>query len=110
MKKIVLVAFLVLSFIITGNAFALDDNPDPTKRSTNMFIQQDDDGPSIKALVGSDNIPLVDEADIRDPNFVGDRNFSTPPVQNYPHDRSIKGPAGINAPGQTGTPASPVQP
>lgn len=68
MKKLIL-AVVVLSFVMAGAAFA-DDEDTPKIRDTDQFTQYQDDErePSIKALIGSDQLPIVEQG-IREPNF-----------------------------------------
>jgi hypothetical protein len=111
MKKVILI-MVVVSFLFSGIAFANDDESNlPASQRTDQFTthQNDDDG-RVKALIGAERIPIVDPADIRDPNFVGDRGFVPPTTVDQDRIRGLKPPVQPAGPKSTVSPESPAAP
>ena len=108
MKKGI-IGCILLSFLITGIAFAEDEL---VVQGTNQFTpyQSDEREPSIKALIGSEQLPIVDNADIRNPNFIGEREGIANRQVLPQRERIISSPSRTTTPTGANGVVSPVSP
>jgi hypothetical protein len=103
---------VVLSFIFVGISIAAEESNLPKSNRTDKFTtyQETDNDDRVKALIGAERIPIVDNAMLNDPQFVGERPGQAESLELQKQTRS--GVQSPNAPTITSsipsTPASPA--
>ena len=75
MKNILMVVLAVL--LAASIASAAEESNLPDSQRTDQFTtyQQTDNDKQVKALIGADRIPVVDNANLNNPQFVGERQM-----------------------------------
>ena len=111
MKKLLMVVLAV--FLTVSIAGAAEESNFPDSQRTDQFTihQQTDNDDQVKALIGADRIPVVDNADLENPQFVGERQGAAASIelqkQTSQDARSAVSPS---VPTGTVSPAAPIKP
>lgn len=113
MKKLFMVVF-AMCFMSVSMVYAADESNLPDSNRTDQFTvyQQTDDDDQVKALIGADRIPVVDNAELNNPQFVGERQDVEASLKIQQHNPSgARSPSAVAGPSINPTgPSAPVQP
>lgn len=82
MKKL-FIAVLASLFICASMVYAADESNLPDSQRTDQFTinQQTENDDQVKALIGAERIPVVDNARLENPQFVGERQGADVSIQ-----------------------------